>query len=313
MPRKDASNQTSSRRRLGRGLTSLMSTAVPIESPAPKKEAAPPTAEGQQPEIRFVPTDRINPNPGQPRRHFDEAALAALGESIRSAGLMQPIVVRPDASGGYQLVVGERRWRAARNIGLETVPAIVREIDDQVAAEWALIENIQREDLNPLERADAFLRLTQDFGLTHQQVAERVGLNRSSVTNLLRLHELDDATKSDIRTGRLSLAQSKVLLSIANLEARRQLALMAMREEWSVRTLQRRAAGLTATPKRRAAPTAGAPHRHDLERRLGEHLGTKVQIQQGKRKGSGRLLIEFYSLDQFDGLMQKLGFKADEL
>jgi ParB family chromosome partitioning protein len=260
-------------------------------------------------------TDQIRPSSSQPRQQFDEAALKELGASIKTAGLMQPIVVRPDAAGGFELVVGERRWRAAQLIGLASLPAVVRELDGQTAAEWALIENIQREDLNALERADAFRRLTDEHGLTQRQVADRVGLDPSTVSNLLRLHELDDFTKDAIRNGLLSEAHGRALLAITNLEARQHLARLAIRQEWSLRHLQSRAASLggPAKPGPKKSPTAAPPHRADLERRLSDHLGTKVHVKPGKQKGSGRLVIEFYSFDQFEGLMQKLGFSTAEL
>ena len=318
--RKDASQPTTGRRRLGRGLTSLMSTPVPVAEPSagppaepvPAGLSPPASTPPDEPAIRLLPTGQIHPDPRQPRQRFDETALDALAASIRTAGMMQPIVVRPDAAtgkGGFQIVVGERRWRAAEKIGLPNVPALIREIDDQTAAEWALIENIQREDLNPLERADAFRRLTDDYSLTHHEVAERVGLNRSTVTNLLRLLELDDFSKDAVRTGRLGLAHARALLSVANEQARRHLAELAIREDWSVRTLEQRARSMTAprTKGPRPAATAAPAHRLDLERQLSDHLGTKVRIHPGKKKGTGRLTIEFFTLDQFEGLMQRLG------
>jgi ParB family chromosome partitioning protein len=263
----------------------------------------------------MVGTDQILPSSSQPRQQFDEAALAELAASIKTAGLMQPIVVRPGTAGGFELVVGERRWRAAQLIGLASLPAVVRELDDRTAAEWALIENIQREDLNPLERADAFRRLTAEHGMTHRQVAERVGLDRSTVSNLLRLHDLDDFTKDAIRNGLLTDGHGRALLVITNLDARQDLAKLTIREDWSVRHLQRRAASLAEPGKSqpKKSPTAAPPHRADLERRLRDHLGTKVHVKPGKQKGSGRLVIEFYSFDQFEGLMQKLGFSTAEL
>jgi ParB family transcriptional regulator, chromosome partitioning protein len=318
--RKDATQPP--RRRLGRGLTGLMSTPMPVDLGAPGEAAtaaagsAPATAEAQG-SILMLDLDQVRPNPRQPRRRFDDATLDELAASIRTAGLMQPVVVRPIGTGEFELVVGERRWRAARKAGVGRIPAVVREIDDRTAAEWALIENIQREDLNPIDRADAFRRLTDDFGLTHQEVADRVGLNRSTVTNLLRLGELDDFSREAVRHGRLSQGHARVLLALTNIEARRHLAELAIRQGWSVRALERRASALAAPPRRRTgtAPPGAlpAPHRQDLERRLGEHLGTKVQVQPGKRKGSGRLVIEFFSFDEFDGLMQRLGFSTGEL
>lgn len=320
MPERKEASKPTGRRRLGRGLTSLVSTPVPVAEPVERPPAA--TAHGREKTdddagIRLVDIDRIRPNPSQPRQHFDERSLETLAASITAAGLMQPIVVRVDTGGGFQLVVGERRWRAARKAGLTRIPAVVREIDDQASAEWALIENIQREDLNPLERAEGFLRLIEEFGLTHQQVGERVGLDRSTITNLLRLLELDEQCRDAVRAGRLGQAQARELLAISNIKLRQEVAGMAMRKEWSVRTLKSRVKSLLGAPaagaagRRRSAPTASAPHRADLERRLSDHLGTKVQIRPGRRKGTGQLLIDFFTLDQFEGLMQRLGFKAE--
>ncbi len=313
--RKDASRTTPpNRRRLGRGLTSLMSTPVPIASAPPEPAPTPPPNEGPDVgQLRHVDIDQIRPDPRQPRERFDEAALDALAASIRTAGLMQPIVLRPLSAGGFQIVVGERRWRAARKVGLATVPAVIREIDDRTAAEWALIENIQREDLNPMERAEAFRRLTDEFEMTHQEVAERVGLNRSTVTNFIRLLELDDLTRDAVGRGRLGQAHARLLLGVTNLQVRRHLAELAIREDWSVRVLEKRISS-TATVSTRPVKSAAAPaHRLDIERQLSDHLGTKVRVHPGKKKGTGRLSIEFYTLDQFDGLMQRLGFKGSEL
>ncbi len=317
---KDASKTPSQRRRLGRGLTSLMSGPVtPSTIEADPTAPTPPTTEqgdAGATGIRLIRIDQIQPDPRQPRQEFDEQSLESLAASIRTAGLMQPIVVRPEVNkgGGFQIVVGERRWRAARMVGLDQVPAIVREIDDRTAAEWGLIENIQREDLNPLERGEAFRRLCDEYGMTHQEVAERVGLNRVTVTNLLRLLDLDDFAKTAVRTGRLSLGHAKALLSVTDLTRRRHLAELTIREDWSVRRLEKQAASLSG-PRRRppSIPAAAPAHRHDLERQLSDHLGTRVRIHPGKKKGTGRLAIEFYSLDQFDGLMERLGFQGSEL
>ncbi len=317
--RKDASRTTPpNRRRLGRGLTSLMSTPVPIESAPPGPAAAPPPAptafDGPDVgELRQVDIGQIRADPRQPRQRFDEAALDDLAASIRTAGLMQPIVLRPLSGGGFQIVVGERRWRAAQKVGLARVPAVIREIDDQTAAEWALIENIQREDLNPMERAEAFRRLTEEFEMTHQEVAERVGLNRSTVTNFIRLLDLDDLTRDAVGRGRLGQAHARLLLGVTNLQVRRHLAELAIREDWSVRVLEKRIGTITAVTTRPVKSAAAPAHRLDIERQLSDHLGTRVRIHPGKKKGTGRLTVEFYTLDQFDGLMERLGFKGSEL
>jgi ParB family chromosome partitioning protein len=261
----------------------------------------------------MLPPAAIRPNPSQPRQEFDETALASLAESIRTAGVMQPIVVRRDPAGdGFLLVAGERRWRAATRIALPTIPAVVREVDDRQAAEWALIENLQREDLNPLERARAFARLIDEYDLTHQEIAESVGLDRSSVSNHLRLLELEEPIQAAVGAGHLSLGHAKALLSITNSEARTTTAARAIRDGWSVREVERRAktAG-RKTPTKAPRPAADLPaNLKDLERRLEEHLGTRVRIRTAG-KGRGRVIIEYFDLDQFDGLLQHLGMTYD--
>jgi ParB family chromosome partitioning protein len=257
--------------------------------------------------------DSVRPNPKQPRRDFDPEALERLAQSIRSAGLMQPIVVRPQDDGGFILVAGERRWRAAQLIGLGELPAIVRDLDDRTAAQLALVENLQREDLNPIERAEAFRRLIDDFGLTHQDIAEHVGLDRSSVSNHLRLLELDQDTMDALRTGRLSMGHGRALLALANLTERAALGRQADRQGWSVRELERRIRGRTRStgPSSPSREDPRRAHMKDLERRLGEHLGTKVTLSAGRKKGSGTLTIAFYSLDEFEGLMERLEFRYE--
>jgi ParB family chromosome partitioning protein len=332
-------------RKLGRGLSALLGTPVQIQagvsavpsvlrpSVQPQSISVPeaPVAPAAGPEptldesvgdaepllsLREIPVEQIVPNRRQPRTDFDQTALESLAASIKAAGLMQPIMVRP-RDGGFELVAGERRWRAAKLIGLAVIPAIVRDIVDQAAAELALIENIQREDLNPMERAFALRRLSEEYSLTHQEIADKVGLDRASVTNLLRLSDLDRGTADLVRSGRLTQGHGKALLSVTDLGMRSQLAARAMAEEWSVRELERqvqiavkgRVVPSTATPSAGDKElTARDANVADLERQLSEHLGTRVSIQLGRKKGSGRLTLDFYNLDQFDGLMQKMGF-----
>lgn len=264
--------------------------------------------------LREIPVEQIVPNRRQPRTDFDDAALQSLAASIRQAGLMQPIMVRP-LSNGFELVAGERRWRAAKMIGLAKIPAVVKPIDDQTAAELALIENVQREDLNPMERAFALRRLASDFSLTHQQIAERVGLDRASVTNLLRLSDLDASTADLVRTGKLTQGHGKALLAVQDLGLRAEMASRALSREWSVRQLEREVQHINldrAKPESASTvdsePSAKQANVADLEKQLSEHLGTRVSVQLGRKKGSGRLLIDFFSLDQFDGLMDRMGF-----
>lgn len=327
------------RRRLGRGLVSLVSTPVRVDLPGqshPDSTVPPLSAKTTAPEMSTSTTDlmehgtglrilalsEVHSNPRQPRQDFDPDSLKALASSISNSGMMQPIVVRPDRKGGFQIIAGERRWRASQLLGLAQIHAIVREVDDKTAAQFSLVENLQREDLNPIERAEAFQRLIEEFGLMHQEIAVSVGLERSSITNHLRLNELDDFSKDAVRAGRLSLGHAKVLLAITNNERRRALAGQAVQHAWSVRELDRRVKEIaesapSAEGGRERASSATAkslsihPHMADLEQRLGRHLGTKIHIRPGRTKGSGKLVIEFYSLDQFEGLMERLNYVAD--
>jgi ParB family chromosome partitioning protein len=282
---------------------------------------APDRQDGRTPRgIVEIHVEHIKPNQRQPRTDFNEDSIRGLASSIRQAGLMQPIVVRPTKT-GYELIAGERRWRAAKLLGLSLIPAIVRDLDDQASAEFALIENVQREDLNPMDRAIALRRLATDFGLTHQVIADRVGLDRASVTNLLRLSDLDTASAQLIRSGALSQGHGKALLALPDLSVRRSMAERAIKQDWSVRELERRiqhvqhpdgttVAGAVPSRTDKSPRSANAA---DLERKLAEHLGTRVAIQLGRKKGSGRLVLDFYSLDQFDGLMQRLGFDPSRM
>ncbi len=348
-------SRSATRRKLGRGLGSLISTPVRVEvppastpSPAARPESrephdsvesqasvtsASPSVDG----LQSLPIRSIVPNPRQPRQHFDEAALNALAGSIRVSGIMQPVVVRrassqlPSVLGqAFELIAGERRWRAAQIAGLTHIPAVIRDVDDRTAAEFSLVENIQREDLNPLERAEAFDRLLREFSLSHTEIAERVGLNRSSVSNHLRLLELDDVTKSALADGRLSMGHARALLAITNIESRRALTAEAVRNDWSVREIERQSraavesgdspkAGGADTAKgsvslestgRDRLPSAHSAHLANLEKLLAEHLGTKVHIHPGRNKGSGKLVIDFYSIDQFEGLLRRLDIEV---
>jgi ParB family transcriptional regulator, chromosome partitioning protein len=306
-------------RRLGRGLSGLLSEPVPVgvasEDKLTRSQEHFAIAERG---ISMIPIGRIVPNDFQPRRVFDQVALERLADSIRRSGVMQPVIVRPHQPSGdsFQLVAGERRWRAAALAELETIPSIVREIGDEEAAEWALVENVQREDLNPMERAWAFQSLVERFGLNHSQIAERVGLDRSSVANTIRLIELESPIRDMISAGRLTAGHGKALLMAPAGPERMKLAEQASDEGWSVRRLERAAAGLTA-PAPAAAPGVGrsgpdlarVAARAELERQLGEHLGSKVTITTDRSGARGRLSIEFYGLDHFDGLLAKLGFQ----
>jgi len=314
---------------LGRGLSALIEESnetAPVRIDAGVSVSSPPTPSGQ-PSAKptgspiEIPLADLHPNKYQPRKHFAQSGLQQLADSIRAAGVMQPIIVRTREAGGYELIAGERRWRAAELVKLARIPAIIREVDDETAAEWALIENLQREDLNPVDRAHALQRLSDEFGLTHAEVAQRVGLHRPTVSNLVRLLELDAETLDRIAEGTLSLGHGKALLGCADPKKRARLAQRAVEEEWSVRRTEDECSGTKpanadgsigvgggASAAGGAAGTDSlAAVVGDLETRLGEHLGTRVEIRVAKSGSRGRVMVSFYDLDQFDGLLKKLG------
>jgi ParB family chromosome partitioning protein len=249
---------------------------------------------------------KVSPSPFQPRREFDQGALERLADSIRRSGLMQPVIVRP-VGGGYELVAGERRWRAAKIAGLERIPALVRSLSDSDSAEWALVENLQREDLDPIERAFALRALGERFGLTHAEIGERIGLERSSVANLVRLTELEEPIRRLIAEGKLTAGHGRALLAVPAGAERARLAAQAAQLGWNVREMER--ATRPAAPRPAAAPGARPASLTELERQLGEHLGTKVTITTDKSGKRGLLTLEFYGMDHFDGLMTKIAFR----
>jgi ParB family chromosome partitioning protein len=300
-------------------------------------EAAPVAAESDPDEtftppdgrrLIYIPLDALAASPFQPRSNPADSNLAELARSIRESGVMQPIVVRerytrddPKPGARYELVAGERRWRASLLAGLNTIPAVVVVIDDRTAAEWALVENIQREDLNAVDRARAFRSLAETFELTHAQIAERVGLDRASVANAVRLTELEPAILDMLADNRLTAGHGKALLAAAPGAARLALAKRAHGEEWSVRTLEQHiradsAAAANTKSGGGAQPSADAAKKErsaqvvSLEKQLSDHLSSKVRIKARPGANKGRIEIEFYDLDHFDALMDKLGFSA---
>ncbi len=316
--------------RLGRGLSSLMGTPVAVQqTPAQTATSDQPGKTGKEQDVvtsvenqsglRHLPVKLIEPNRHQPRQRFDPALIKSLAQSIASEGLMQPIIVRPHPTDNsrFELIAGERRWRAAQVAGLEQIPALVREVNDEKAAEWALIENLQREDLNAIEKAEAFQRLADQFGLSHAEIASRVGLERASVSNLLRLLDLSDFVRDLIRENLLSMGQARAIAGLVDAVQQRSLAERVVREGWSVRQVEAEARRLqqTATPREpsRTGIDTGSrsPLLSDLEKQIGQQLGTKVTIKAGRKKGAGTLSINFYSLDQFDALLSRMNVKAE--
>ena len=279
-------------RGLGRGLDALLAGDDTSATPSPES-------------VANLPLSALQPGRYQPRTRMDEQAIAELAESIRAQGIIQPILVRPVAPDRYEIIAGERRWRAAQMAGLATVPVLVRDIPDQQALAAALIENIQREDLNPLEEATGIERLVREFSLTHQAVADAVGKSRTAVTNLLRLLELPGAVRDLVSEGALQMGHARALLP---LPPDRQLALAreAAAGRWSVREVEKRAsAALEATP----APRPPRRRSRDvvrLEEELSDALGTPVRIESSGRGQRGRLVIAWDSLDQLDVLLARL-------
>lgn len=403
------SQQTAPRRRLGRGLSSMLSQPVAVEAPpaaaspaavdadrarpgnaGPYPEADRPGerdrgqdpqpdpgqsrpgqtdvprgtspaqggpdgdgADAAEPRVVRLPVDRIAPNRRQPRERFDDGSLRELAASIIEHGLMQPILVRPltgaagtpdpdspresgvrepsaDTWARYELIAGERRWRAAQLAGLHHLPAIVHAVDDRQSAEWALIENLQREDLNPIERANALARLSQEFGLSHEQLADRVGLKRSSVTNLLRLLDLNQDCRELVLRDQLSMGHARCLLGCPTHAAQAELARRSIREGWSVRRLEREVrsaveAGPAAASREGHNPNNGSASGSgqgpssarsalysDLERRIAEQLGLPVRLRAGRGKHRGTLSIEFRTIEQVESILTRLGVNLDD-
>lgn len=310
---------------MGKGLESLLAKTVEVSPPEPlatdeslKEDTPSPSGVVVQEQVDtfeglvYLSTTSIIPNARQPRQVFDDDAITALADSIKTAGLMQPIVVRnTSTSGEYELVAGERRWRAAQIAGLAKLPCIVKDLDDKTSAEWALIENLQREDLNPIDRAEAFDRLVVDFNATQKEIASQLGIDRSSVANFLRLNDLEPSVKDAVRDGRLSMGHAKVILGIPDTSTSKAIARRCAREQWSVRELERQLKKQTGrnSTKAKTEQTALEMYMQNLADQLGNHLGTKAIISVGKKKGTGKLTIEFYSNDQFEGILDTLNFK----
>jgi len=254
-------------------------------------------------ELRQVPIDLIQRGRFQPRRDMDPAALQELADSIRQQGVMQPVVVRPIAEGRYELIAGERRWRATQMAELDSIPAIIRDVPDEAAIAMALIENIQRENLNPIEEAFALQRLQEEFGLTQAQVAEAVGKSRTTITNLLRLIGLTEDVRLMLEHGDLEMGHGRAMLTLSP-EQQMQVAKQVVAKSLSVRQTEAlvRRVQQEATGGKPAASGAIDPNIRALQDDLAERLGAKVSIAHGQR-GKGKLVIEYSSLDELDGIL----------
>ena len=310
-------------KRLGRGLDSLVSHIVdetrqrdsggpPIHRPTGQQRA--PSTSIERGALSAT-TDKLQPNPFQPRSNTYSKDIVSIAESIRRNGILQPISVRP-LGDRYQIIAGERRWRAALSIGLAQVPVIVRDATDEQMLELALIENIQREDLNAIDRARAYRRYCDEFGLKVDDVAERVGEDRTTVANYVRLLDLPEEVQGMLAQGTIAMGHARCLLGIADPNRRVLLAQAVVGNQLSVRALEElvrreRTRGSATTDSQETVVRTVSPHLADIQRRFEESVRTKVRIKEGKRKGTGRIIIEYHSLDEFDRLASMLGVTLD--
>jgi len=281
------------RRALGRGLGALIPGAFEATKEAEPVEVTESPAAAAATE---VPLSSIRVSRVQPRQVFSDAAIAELADSIRQKGIIQPLLVRPMGD-GYELIAGERRYRAAHSLGLETVPVNVRSVDDREALELALIENVQRENLNPLEEARAYRRLVEEFHLVPEEIATRVGKDRSTVTNTMRLLQLPAAVQAQIEAGDLTAGHARALINLDSTDDIVTLAKIVVAKRLNVRQTEQLA-------KQKRAAISDVDHLA-AERHLSEALGTKVKIAL-RRKGTGKIEIDYYSLDQLNGLIDRL-------
>lgn len=291
-------------RRLGRGLDALLGSAPP------GTRAADASA------LQQIPIAEIGPNPLQPRREFRREELEELSQSLKSSGLLQPITVRPHPTGtGYQLIAGERRWRAAQSLGWDRISAVVHQADDSTLLAMALVENLQRTDLNPLEEAEGYQRLESEFGISHAKVAELTGKSRSTVANLVRLLELPISVQALVRSGELTAGQVRPLLALGDpgaissmAEEIRKRKLPARAVEARTGARKRRQKGPLANAKGTTTPDAGAKA---VESDLRRHLQTDVKIST-RRGGGGDIAVRFYSSEDLERLMERMGVKREE-
>jgi ParB family chromosome partitioning protein len=304
------------RKGLGRGLGALLDAGTANikdnnEQPPTVKDAieqvqSPDLERDEQ--LKYVPIELIQRGKYQPRRHINQEALEELAASIKAQGVMQPIIIRPISSDKYEIIAGERRWRASQLAGLDKIPAVIRHVPDEAAIAMALIENIQREDLNPLEEAIALKRLQDEFELTHQQVAEAVGKSRTAVTNLLRLISLDEEVKKLLEHGDIEMGHARAMLSLTN-DKQRTIASEVVAKSLSVRqaeALVRRTLEEINKPKEQKK--LHNPDLATLEQGISEKVGVPVMLQHSA-KGKGKLILKYNNLDELDGILHHLGYE----
>ena len=289
------------RRALGKGLDSLLPRVHAAAAPIPIVGES----EGGKP--REIPIEQIDRNPFQTRSHVDEAQLAELAASITANGVVQPILVRPQASGRFQLIAGERRWRASQLAGKKTIPAILRQVSDEQAMEITIVENLQRADLNPMEQARAFDRLSREFHMTQEQMAQRTGKDRASVANFLRLLKLPAGVQTRVETGELSFGHARTLLALEHAEEIEKAVQRVVGLSLSVRQTESYVQGLLNPERNKKDPKPDPPvdpNVREVAERLQRALGLKVRIED--RNGRGKVIIEYARLEDFDTLLEQL-------
>jgi len=275
---------------LGRGLDALLPAAKPASMP-------------EMPEVQHLRVDAIVPNRYQPRQTFSPRELAELTASLKQSGLLQPILVRRKGDGIYELISGERRWRAAKEAGLETIQAVIRNCGDEESVVLALVENIQRSDLNPMEMARAYHRMMNEFGLTQDIIAQRVGCERSSIANVVRLINLPSEVQQLIETNQISMGHAKVILGLPGQNEQLRVAQLVVSRALSVRETEKHIESSSVAKKRGATELRRTPW-SDVEERLQKRFGTKVIIQQGRR--GGKIVIHYFSPPELDGILEML-------
>lgn len=292
---------------LGTGLSSL----IPEKTKRPEKTEAPIAQIAQRGnEVVRLPVDQIVPNPNQPRYFFDGGNLRDLSESIREHGVVQPIIVTRLPDGRYELIAGERRLRASKLIGNSEIPAIIREADSQEKLELAVIENVQRHDLNPIEEAKAYRRLGEEFNLTQEQIAKKMGKGRVTIANTMRLLELPVEIQRGIIEGKITEGHARAILGLDNSEKQRALYELILKDKLSVRDVENKVREITVPMHKRKIFSSSAPEIQDLETRLQQALGTKIQIR--KKGAVGRVIIDFFSEDEFEKIRNLLMNSADK-
>ncbi len=306
---------------LGRGLEALLgsitfppaATVPETEAPAGETKPSFPPDKDLQESTRELAISLIEPNPFQPRSAWNQEELNSLAESIRQNGILQPVIIRPTGDHKYEIIAGERRFRAAQLAGLSTVPVMIRQATDQQMLELALVENIHRSDLNPIERAKAYQNYMTTFNLNQTEAAERLGEDRSVVANHLRLLDLPQDIKDMLMEGKLSMGHARAILALPTEQLRRSLANKALAGRLSVREVERVVQNyLNDNKKTPPQKKEKAAHIVDLEEQLQRILGTKVRIESGRRAHKGRIVIEYYSLDDFERLTERMGLKSSD-